>query len=87
MRGGIALHRGEAAYGNVGSGVRLDFTVIGPDVNLVSRIAGQNRPLGEPVLMSAAFAALIEGPHRRVGDVALKGFAGETAVFAPGLAP
>ena len=29
---GIALHYGEAAYGNVGSGVRLDFTVIGKDV-------------------------------------------------------
>jgi adenylate cyclase len=83
LHGGVALHRGEAAYGNVGSGVRLDFTVIGPDVNLVSRIAGQNRPLGEPLLLSAAFAALIDGGVRPVGDVALKGFSGETAIFAP----
>src|SRR3954471_7451777 len=39
---GLALHHGEAAYGNVGSGARLDFTVIGPDVNLASRIAQLN---------------------------------------------
>ena len=43
---GVALHHGEAAYGNVGSGVRLDFTVIGPDVNLASRIAQLNKVLG-----------------------------------------
>ena len=39
MRAGIALHYGEAAYGNIGSGARLDFTVIGRDVSLASRIA------------------------------------------------
>jgi peptidoglycan hydrolase-like protein with peptidoglycan-binding domain len=40
---GIALHHGETAYGNVGSGVRLDFTVIGPDVNLASRSLSSTR--------------------------------------------
>src|SRR3954465_6487346 len=42
---GIALHHGEAAYGNVGSGVRLDFTVIGPDDNLASPLAQLNKVL------------------------------------------
>jgi adenylate cyclase len=56
VEAGIALHHGEAAYGNVGSGARLDFTVIGPDVNLASRIAQMNKVLGEPLLMSRAFA-------------------------------
>ncbi|MGF6229992.1 adenylate cyclase [Inquilinus ginsengisoli] len=38
LSAGVALHHGEVAYGNIGSGGRLDFTVIGRDVNLVSRI-------------------------------------------------
>ena len=52
---GFALHFGEAAYGNVGAEDRLDFTVVGRDVNLCSRIARLNRPLGEPILMSDDF--------------------------------
>ncbi|MDB5524710.1 MAG: adenylate/guanylate cyclase protein [Rhizobium sp.] len=38
---GIALHYGSVSYGNIGSGKRLDFTLIGPDVNMVSRIQGK----------------------------------------------
>jgi len=34
---GVALHRAEAAYGNVASGMRLDFTVIGPDASRIAR--------------------------------------------------
>jgi adenylate cyclase len=38
LRAGIALHYGAVSYGNIGSGTRLEFTLIGRDVNLVSRI-------------------------------------------------
>lgn len=62
---GIALHHGEAAYGNVGSGSRLDFTVIGRDVNLASRIAQLNRTLGEPLLMSKPFVDFLWGIRSR----------------------
>ena len=61
---GIALHHGEAAYGNVGSGERLDFTVIGRDVNLASRIAELNKSLGEP---AAHVAALRRAPLGQSG--------------------
>ncbi len=40
LRFGAALHLGEILWGNVGSIDRLDFTAIGPAVNLVSRLEG-----------------------------------------------
>jgi adenylate cyclase len=64
------LHHGEAACGNVGSGGRLDFTVIGPDVNLASRIAQLNKVLGEPLLMSQAFVDVLPGPSEPLGPMA-----------------
>ncbi|WP_442209915.1 adenylate/guanylate cyclase domain-containing protein [Rhizobium sp. RAF36] len=51
----VALHYGKVSYGNVGSGRRLDFTVIGTDVNLLSRIQTACGVLGKSVLMSDAF--------------------------------
>src|SRR5262249_34992066 len=53
---GMALHIGEVLYGNVGGTFRLDFTVIGPAVNLASRLEGLTRTNGRPLLLSAAFA-------------------------------
>src|SRR4029077_14359046 len=48
----LDLHVGEVFYGNVGGRERLDFTVIGPAVNEVSRIAAMCRSVDQPVLMS-----------------------------------
>ncbi|MCP4502905.1 MAG: adenylate/guanylate cyclase domain-containing protein [Deltaproteobacteria bacterium] len=52
---GVALHVGEVHYGNIGGKTRLDFTVIGPAVNLASRIESKTKVLGESVLVSDAF--------------------------------
>ena len=80
---GLALHHGEAAYGNVGSGVRLDFTVIGPDVNLASRIARLNKVLGEPLLMSQAFVDVLPGRSEPLGVHALDGFEEAVPIYRP----
>ena len=80
---GIALHHGEAAYGNVGSGSRLDFTVIGRDVNLASRLAQLNRILGEPLLMSKPFVDFLWGDPIALGEHRLDGFDEPMAVFRP----
>ena len=73
----LALHFGEVFYGNIGSKDRLDFTVIGPAVNEVSRIAAMCRSAERDVLISAAFAASAAGPDRArlvsVGRYALRG--------------
>jgi adenylate cyclase len=81
---GIALHHGEAAYGNVGSGTRLDFTVIGRDVNLASRLARLNRTLGEPLLMSKPFVDFLWGDPESLGTHALDGFPEPMEVYRPG---
>lgn len=58
LRCGIALHIGDVMYGNIGAADRLDFTVIGPTVNLVNRIEGLCKRLDREVLTSAAIADL-----------------------------
>jgi adenylate cyclase len=80
---GIALHHGEAAYGNVGSGRRLDFTVIGRDVNLASRIATLNKALGEPLLMSKPFVEHLWGNPHSLGLQEVDGFEEKIEVYRP----
>ena len=53
----VGLHVGEVFYGNIGSDDRLDFTVVGPAVNEVSRIASMCRSVDRELLTSSAFRA------------------------------
>jgi adenylate cyclase len=78
---GVALHLGEVLWGNIGAADRLDFTAIGPAVNLVSRLEGLCRPLERTVLVSGAFAAEATAPLIPLGTHALRGIAAPCAVF------
>jgi adenylate cyclase len=72
----LALHLGDVFYGNIGSKDRLDFTVIGPAVNEVSRIAAMCRSVDQPLLVSSAFASALGEARSRlvsVGRYALRG--------------
>jgi adenylate cyclase len=72
----LGLHLGEVFYGNIGSKDRLDFTVVGPAVNEVSRIAAMCRSVDQPILTSAAFASSVNDDSRAfasVGRFALRG--------------
>lgn len=73
----LGLHVGEVFYGNIGSDDRLDFTVVGPAVNEVSRIAAMCRSVDRPVVMSSDFARLTPRPACdrlvSVGRYALRG--------------
>jgi adenylate cyclase len=83
LRAGVALHYGAVSYGNIGSGHRLDFTVIGRDVNLTSRLQGLCEVTGRPLLMSKRFAGLLASPTTAaVGSFAVKGLAEPLEVFA-----
>jgi class 3 adenylate cyclase len=78
---GIALHLGEILWGNIGAADRLDFTAIGPAVNLVSRLEGLCRPLGHSVLISGAVAAETATPLLSLGQHELRGIAAPCDVF------
>jgi adenylate cyclase len=78
---GAALHVGEILWGNIGAADRLDFTAIGPAVNLVSRLEGLCKPLGKTVLVSGALAAETETPLIALGTHELRGIASPCAVF------
>jgi adenylate cyclase len=80
---GLALHLGEVQYGNIGAATRLDFTVIGPAVNLTSRIEGLCKPLGRRLLLSADFATACDRPLRSLGAHAVRGLANPIEIFEP----
>ncbi|VAW14081.1 Adenylate cyclase / Guanylate cyclase [hydrothermal vent metagenome] len=80
---GIALHIGEVFYGNVGGQSRLDFTVIGPAVNLAARIESITRETQHPLLVSEQFAQISTSQFAEVGSFRFHGVDGWTKVLAP----
>jgi adenylate cyclase len=73
----LGLHVGDVFYGNIGSDQRLDFTVIGPAVNEVCRIATMCRSAGQLTLTSTEFSSASKVADRSrlvsVGRYALRG--------------
>jgi adenylate cyclase len=73
----VGLHVGEVFYGNIGSEDRLDFTVVGPAVNEVSRIASMCASVDRELLMSSAFGNGLDAAGRKylvsTGRFALRG--------------
>lgn len=81
----LGLHIGEVFYGNIGSQNRLDFTVVGPAVNEVSRIVSMCRSVERHVIMSSEFVEASPAAHRAnavsLGRFALRGVARAKELF------
>jgi adenylate cyclase len=73
----VGLHIGEVFYGNIGSEERLDFTIVGPAVNEVSRIASMCNSIDREFLASSEFCKGLDATGRRylvsTGRFALRG--------------
>jgi len=81
---GVGVHVGDVMYGNIGSRTRLDFTVIGPAVNMASRLETLTKQLGKTVLLSRAFADFVEGDFEleHLGEHPIRGFSDPIELFA-----
>ncbi len=82
LRFGLALHVGDVLFGNIGSGNRLDFTAIGPAVNLAARLEKLAGQLGRTILASEDFVDHCgDDGLQPIGRFAVAGFAAEQMVF------
>ena len=81
LRAGIGLHLDTVMYGNVGGESRLDFTVVGPAVNLAFRLESLTKSLGRPLLASRAFAEAVDQGMKPLGLHPVRGLSAPEEVY------
>jgi adenylate cyclase len=81
FRFGLALHVGTVLYGNIGGGDRLDFTCIGPAVNLAARMEKIASRLGRPVVASSLFTRYFNDGFEDLGEFDVAGFSAPERVY------
>jgi adenylate cyclase len=81
FRFGVALHVGKILYGNIGGGNRLDFTCIGPAVNLAARLEKIAGRLNRTIVASAGFAGTCAGSWADLGEFPIAGFSNAERVY------
>jgi adenylate cyclase len=81
FRFGVALHVGKILYGNIGGGNRLDFTCIGPAVNLAARLEKIAGRLHRTIVASEGFAGICAGGWTDLGEFPIAGFSKAERVY------
>jgi adenylate cyclase len=81
FRFGVALHVGKILFGNIGGGNRLDFTCIGPAVNLAARLEKIAGRLNRTIVVSAEFAGNCDGGWVDLGEFPIAGFSKAERVY------
>jgi adenylate cyclase len=81
FRFGLALHVGKVLYGNIGGGNRLDFTCIGPAVNLAARLEKIASRLNRTVVASSGFAQAFQDGWTDLGEFPIAGFSKVERVY------
>lgn len=83
---GLALHVGDVLWGNIGTATRLDFTVVGPAVNVAHRLEELAKALRREVVLSGTFAAGCPASRIRLqplGSFRLRDVEEPIEVYAP----
>ena len=81
FRFGVALHVGKILFGNIGGGNRLDFTCIGPAVNLAARLEKIAGRLHRTIVASRRFAGICSGGWTDLGEFPIAGFSKAERVY------
>jgi adenylate cyclase len=81
FRFGVALHVGNILYGNIGGGSRLDFTCIGPAINLAARLEKLTGKLHRTIVASEGFASICSGGWSDLGEFPIAGFSKAQRVY------
>jgi adenylate cyclase len=81
FRFGVALHVGNILYGNIGGGNRLDFTCIGPAVNLAARLEKMAGRLGRTIVASEGFVRACDAGWSELGEFPIAGFSEAQRVY------
>jgi adenylate cyclase len=83
---GIGLNSGLVLVGRIGGGGHCETGVVGDPVNVSARVQDATRELGEPLLLTEATRALLEGSGVELeprGELPLRGKRRPVAVYAP----
>ncbi len=80
---GIGLNSGPMIVGNMGSDVRVDYTVLGDSVNLASRLEGTNKEYDTKIIVAESTWAAVKDAMvcRRLGSVRVKGKRQPVSIF------
>jgi adenylate cyclase len=57
---GVGLNTGVCVVGNMGSNLRFDYSVLGDSVNLASRLEGQSKEYGFPIIIGSKTAMAVK---------------------------
>lgn len=83
IRIGIGINTGECCVGNMGSDLRFDYSALGDDVNLASRLEGATKEFGVDIIIGDKTERLVAGfAYLELGEIVIRGRDAHTRAFA-----